>query len=151
MKGDVGQEVVAGNVAALAPGDDDIVAIGTETSRGLSVDVPLAGGSALLINVRADPRPFSPNGDGINDATHVYYDLSRLVSPAPVDVDIVDLAGRRVRQLFSGLQGGGSYAMPWDGADANGDALPPGIYLVSVTLASDTGGESAVRAVELVY
>jgi len=138
-------------VAALAPGDGDIVAVGTETNRGLSVDVPLAGGSALLINVRAAPRPFSPNGDGINDATHVYYDLSRLVSPAPVDVDIVDLAGRRVRQLFSGRQGGGAYAMPWDGADAAGAALPPGIYLVRVRLASDAGGESAVRAVELVY
>ena len=59
-EGDVGQEVVAGNVAALAPGDDDIVAVGTETNRGLSVDVPLAGGSALLINVRADPRPLQP-------------------------------------------------------------------------------------------
>ena len=149
--GDVGQEVVAGNVAALAPGDDDIVAVGTETNRGLSVDVPLAGSSALLINVRADPRPFSPNRDGINDAAHIYYDLSRLVSPAPVEVEIVDLAGRRVRRLFSGLQGGGSYAMPWDGADGSGAALPPGIYLVRVTLASDAGGESAIRAVELVY
>lgn len=150
-EGDVGQEVVAGNVAALAPGDDDIVAVGSETNRGLSVDVPLAGSSALLINVRTAPRPFSPNGDGINDATHIYYDLSRLVSPAPVDVDIVNLAGRRVRQLFSGLQGGGSYAMPWNGADGSGAALPPGIYLVRVTLASDAGGESAVRVVELVY
>ena len=115
------------------------------------MDVPLAGSSALLVNVRAEPRPFSPNDDGINDATHVYYDLSRLVSPAPVDVEIVDLAGRRVRRLFSGLQGGGSYAMPWDGTGANGAALPPGIYLVRVTLASDAGGESAVRVVELVY
>ena len=150
-EGDVGQEVVAGNVAALAPGDDDIVAVGSATNRGLSVDVPLTGSSPLLINVRSAPRPFSPNGDGINDATHVHYDLSRLVSPAPVAVEIVDLAGRRVRRLFSGLQGGGSYAMPWDGVDGRGAALPPGIYLVRVTLASDAGDESAVRVVELVY
>lgn len=148
----VGQEVLPGNVAQLGAADDDIVPVGDVNQRGLSVDVPIAGaGGKLLINITAAPRPFSPNGDGINDVTRVNYDLARLVNSTPLDVQIFDLAGRRVRTLFSGEQGGGSFSIPWDGRDDANQLVPPGIYLIHVDLDSDSAREKVATTIELVY
>lgn len=148
--GGVGQEVLPGNVALLDAADDDVVPVGTVTQRSLSVDTPLQRGQKLLLNVRADPRPFSPNGDGVNDVTRIQYDLSRLSGTAPLQVKIFDLGGRLVRS-FAEERDGGSFAVEWDGRDAAGALLPPGIYLYQVKLESDSGGEEAVRTVELAY
>ena len=149
LEGGVGQDVRPGNVADLGAEDDDIVPVGTVTQRGLSVDIPLTGGG-LLINVRAEPRPFTPNGDGVNDVTRITYDLSRILGAAPVTIDILDLGGRVVRTLEE-EQGGGSFSVPWDGRDAKQNLVPPGIYLYRVTLDSDTGSITKAGAVELVY
>ena len=61
--GTIGQKILAGNAAHLGPEDATFPPVGTADARVLSVDVPLAGGD-ILINTRAVPRPFSPNGDG---------------------------------------------------------------------------------------
>ena len=151
---DVGQAVLAGN--ALRFGDlnvdDDQLPVGSPTQRGLSVDVPLSGsGDELLINVNVAPRPFTPNGDGVNDLAYLTYDIARIVGGAPVVIKVFDLNGRMVRQLFSGEQGSGSFSVPWDGLDSTGQLLPPGIYVLRVSLSSDTGSEAVVATVEMVY
>ncbi len=147
----VGQEVIPGNVALLDELDDDIVPMGTETQRGLSVDVPIEGKEGLLIDVRADPRPFSPNGDGVNDVTDIGLDISRLLGAAPVRVTVYDLSGRPVKLLFSGDRDGGHFSVPWTGTDDGGNLLPPGIYLLLVSLDSDAGEQESIGTVELVY
>jgi hypothetical protein len=149
-EGGIGQEVLPGNVADLGAHDDDQVSVGTVTQRGLSVDIPLTGGGGLLINVEAEPRPFSPNGDGLNDVTRITYDLSRILGEAPVTISISDLSGRLLRTIDE-AQGGGSYSVSWDGRDSAGSLVPPGIYLYRVKLDSDTGSTTKVGTVELVY
>ena len=148
--GGAGQKVVAGNAAHLGPGDPAFPPLGTADPRILSVDVPLAGGG-VLINARVSPRPFSPNGDGVNDGTRISYDLSRVIGPVAVEVRILDLAGRVVRRLFSGDQPGGHWSIPWDGTDGGGARVPPGIYLAHVAVNSAASVETAAAAVEVAY
>lgn len=148
----IGQEVLAGNVALLGDADDDIVDVGTITQRGLSVDVPISGASSkLLINVRAEPNPFSPNRDGANDFATIRYDLARMFNPSPVTVTIHELSGRQIRELFAGEQGGGSYSIQWDGTDDAGQIVPPGIYIVYVDLDSDSNDARVAASVALAY
>ena len=147
---DLGQRVIGGNAADLGPADDDLIPLGAADPNDLAVRVPLAG-SRLMINVAAQPRLFSPNGDGINDETRIHCDLVRLVDAAPLTVRVFDLAGRRVRTLFAGERGGGSFAVAWDGTDAAGRRVPPGIYLFRVHLATDAKEEAVLGVVEMVY
>ena len=148
--GITGQKILAGNAAHLGPEDATFPPVGTEDPRVLSVDVPFSGGD-VLINTQAVPRPFSPNGDGVNDRTRISYDLSRLISPVPVEVRVLDLAGRLVRRLFSGEQGGGHWSIPWDGTNSSGELVPPGIYLAHVDVHSSASTETATTVVEVVY
>ena len=147
---DLGQRVIGGNAADLGAADDDLIPIGAADPNDLAVRVPLAGGR-LLINVAAQPRIFSPNGDGVNDETRIHCDLVRLVDAAPLAVHVFDLAGHRVRTLFAGEQGGGSFAVKWDGTNAAGQQMPPGIYLFRFDLATDAKKEAVVGIVEMVY
>ena len=148
--GSTGQKILAGNAAHLGPGDPAFPPLGTADPRVLSVDVPLAGGG-VLINARVSPRPFSPNGDGVNDGTRVSYDLSRVIGPVAVEVRILDLAGLVVRRLFTGEQEGGHWSIPWDGTDGGGAPVPPGIYLAHVAVNSAASVETAATVVEVAY
>ena len=147
---DLGQRVIGGNAADLGEADDDLIPIGAADPNDLAVRVPLVGGR-LMINVAAQPRIFSPNGDGINDETWIHCDLVRLVDAAPLTVRVFDLAGHRVRTLFAGEQGGGSFSVKWDGTNAAGQQMSPGIYLFRVDLATDAKQEAVVGIVEMVY
>ena len=147
---DLGQRVIGGNAADLGAADDDLIPIGAADPNDLAVKVPLAGGR-LVINLAAQPRLFSPNGDGVNDETRIHCDLVRLVDAAPLTVRVFDLAGHRVRTLFAGEQGGGSFSAQWDGTNAAGRQVPPGIYLFRVDLATDAKREAVVGIVEVVY
>ncbi|NKB67737.1 MAG: hypothetical protein GKR89_11800 [Candidatus Latescibacteria bacterium] len=146
----LGQRVIGGNAADLGPTDDDLIPLGVADPSDLAVQVPLTGGD-LLVNVEARPRPFSPNGDGINDRVQIHYDLTRLVGAAPIAVRVFDLAGNLVRTLFAGEQGGGSFTAQWDGADGAGQQAPPGIYLFRVDLNTDAREEAVVGIVEMAY
>jgi hypothetical protein len=54
----------------------------------------------------------------------------RFALPAAGDVslDVLDVAGRRVRTLASGRLEAGTHSVVWDGADEQGRALPNGTY-----------------------
>ena len=148
--GSIGQKILAGNAAHLGPGDATFPPVATADPRMLSVDVPLAGGD-VLINTRAVPRPFSPNGDGINDRTRISYDLSRVIGPVPVEVKVFNLSGHLVRRLFSGEQEGGHWSIPWDGTSGSGEFVPPGIYLAHVEVHSAASAERVATVVEVAY
>ena len=72
--------------------------------------------------------------------------------PAPRDlfgllrVELLDPAGRRVSELFSGEAGPGTVWLTWDGADSGGRELPSGVYFLRATL----DGETATRRVHLI-
>jgi len=55
-----------------------------------------------------------------------------LARPAPVQLAIHDLAGRRVRVLVAGPLGEGWHHVTWDGRDGNGRMLPAGAYVATI-------------------
>ena len=145
----IAQDVVSGNAADLGAVDPDLQPLGTPFSGNLSVAVPIVGD--LLVNVRAAPGAFSPNGDGVNDQAAVQYDITNIARPTDVQIVVYDLAGRAVRQLYRGFDSSGRFARSWDGKNDAGEMLPPGNYLFSVMLDAGTGEERGVGVVGLAY
>jgi hypothetical protein len=108
----------------------------------------------LLGRVRAVPPVFTPNGDGVNERTEIRFSIFKLVGEHRLEVEIFDLAGRRVRELSLQRQHpSGNHAVDWDGRDDRGKLLPPGSYAVRVGFTTDDGGRrnEAVGVVSLVY
>lgn len=78
--------------------------------------------SAAPLALTAHPNPFNPQV------------ALRFTLPVagPVRLSIYDPAGRRVRNLFSGVLPAGPQAQRWDGRDEDGRTLPAGVYLARV-------------------
>ena len=86
----------------------------------------------------------TPNGDGINERVRISGTLVQLQQPVQLTVRVFSLGGQRVRTLFAGARGSGSFVWEWDGRDDSGNPVPVGIYLAEVDCA--TPSASASRA-----
>jgi hypothetical protein len=118
---------------------------------------------ALLSSIKVNPTVFSPNNDTRNDNTVVEFTLSRVSEPQDVQISILDLSGRLIRDLDSGFITGGQYIRPpagldptaepgyWNGKDNEGNTVPPGIYLVRVKAVLEREEEVRVRPVAVAY
>jgi gliding motility-associated-like protein len=98
----------------------------------LGVKTPVGG--RLLVDVDVSPNPFTPNGDGINDALVISYKLREVSADRPVALRIFDLAGRKVTELPSISSRSGEFRQQWDGRDGAGQLVPPGTYIYQLRL-----------------
>jgi len=64
---------------------------------------------------------------------------------APVEISILDLAGRRVRTLSPGWLAAGRRTVVWDGRDGRGARVPAGIYFVQARWPGFEGTRRVVR------
>ena len=116
-----------------------------------------ATGGGLLAGVDLSSPVITPNGDGINDEALFSLNVVRVADGSPVDLRVHDLGGRLVRRIVEhGSAGTGLYEIAWDGLDANGLLVPPGIYLVRLRVDTDDGGRrlegrEAVRTLAVSY
>jgi hypothetical protein len=134
---ELGQNVVAGDADVLIASDR------------LSVQGRLR--SELIVDLERSPGVFSPNGDGINDELRVSYILLRALAAVPVELTIHDLSGRRIRVVEKSGQLNGPQVILWDGRDEGGELVPPGVYLVRLSIDTDTGTEERSLAVGVAY
>ncbi len=104
----------------------------------------------LVSNFKAEPNPFTPNGDGINDEMTVLFDVQRLLTPKPVRLEIFDLNGRRLRLIERDLLSGG-YSQQWDGRADGGQIVPPGLYVLRISAKADDAGSAQTRIVSVAY
>ena len=123
---------------------------------GWSVSAPQVLGQ-VLVEARAQPAVFTPNGDGRNDHATIVFTLAK-AEEAPVSIRVFSLGGSLVRELHAGSLSarrydGSSQSPPgrWDGTDASGNVVPPGIYLYELLVEADEGDERRVGTVGLVY
>jgi hypothetical protein len=87
--------------------------------------------------VLIDPVIFSPNGDGINDYLNIY-----LFTGEPgslLNITILNCTGREIRKLANNFISGSSDQIIWDGLDADFQKVKPGIYLLYISIFSQTG------------
>ncbi len=137
QKDELGQDVVAGDASPEAD------------SNRLSVQGLLRNELILDLNVNA--AAFSPNGDGINDDLRVSYILLRALQEVRIDLALYDLSGRTVRRLQNEGAVNGPQELHWDGRDDSGVAVPPGLYLLHLSVETDTGTEEQSRLVGVAY
>jgi len=57
----------------------------------------------------------------------------------PVEVHVLDVAGRRVASLASGVRQAGHQELRWDGRDASGRTVRAGLYFVQLTAGAHSG------------
>ncbi|MEW6754537.1 MAG: gliding motility-associated C-terminal domain-containing protein [Candidatus Latescibacterota bacterium] len=135
--------------------EGDRVETAYQLAREGDVEPATAGGSLIvrlqgaeegvpLVQGLACPAVITPNGDGANDVFALSYALLKLVQPAPVSLGIYDLAGRLVAVPCRELQTLGDRTCQWDGRDASGHPVPPGIYLYELQVG--TGPQAHRRA-----
>ncbi len=121
--------------AAAQGYDEVIVAVANVTNYSggytYSLDiVPTDAGHGEVLSARlaaAYPNPFNPK-------TTLRFSLDR---EREIRLSIADPAGRVLRVLAEGVHGPGEQVLSWDGRDAEGQALPSGVYFAK--LSGDAG------------
>ena len=111
----------------------------------------LSLGSKILSALDVGAGAFTPNGDGINDGLAISYDLLKLVAPTPVVLEVRDLSGRLVREVYSGLDVAGRHVRRWDGLDQAGQQVRPGIYICRVEAETAEGRQQRSGVVTVAY
>jgi hypothetical protein len=113
------------------------VAAGLDTSMALvGVPPPKSIGRPAGLQVWATPNPFS-------SSTRLSFHLP---SESVVEIDILDVAGRRVRHLTSAGFGAGGSHVDWDGRRETGARVLAGVYLARVRA---SGQEGVVRVLRV--
>ena len=101
--------------------------------------------TGLIRKMRLSTTVITPNDDGVND----WLDIEILIvktSHIPA-VAIYDLSGRRVSGAAREMEG----LYRWDGRDASGESVSPGLYIVETRVEADFGTERRQRIAHVVY
>jgi hypothetical protein len=106
------------------------------TIAAFFVTQQLKSEDALVLRFAAQPRQFSPNGDGTRDRSEIGFDLSR---PATVSFYVLDGEGTEIRRLVDdrALAGDTKHRFGWDGRDDDGAMVPDGLYRMRVVQRSE--------------
>ena len=106
---------------------------------------------SLLNNLVMNTRVLTPNGDGINDNLVAVFDLVNVLVPRPLTFSVFDLSGRRVHNVVDLEATAGRTEFSWDGRADDGDLVPPGLYILDITISGDTGDKTNRRVVSVAY
>ena len=112
--------------------------------------VRLPVGARLLANVAIGPLALTPNGDGVNDALRVEFDLVNVLAARWIGLRIFDLAGRLVWVREEEGEAGGR-AWVWDGRGSWGAQVTPGLYVAELRVEGDEESYSRRRVVAVAY
>lgn len=111
----------------LIPEGPQSYSVVANAERASSSEAPEVAESAPRVDLSTYPNPFSPR-------TTIRFTTD---GSAPVDVEVFDSSGRRVRTLLSGdARAAGTHFVSWDGRDDAGDRLAGGVYFYQVRVGS---------------
>ncbi len=103
-----------------AEGSPDVIPV----TLTITSDLSAAGDVAPVFRLAGNrPNPFNPR-------TEIAFSLD---VAGPATVEVLDLRGRRVRTLWSGLLAAGDHHLAWDGLDEQGRAVASGVYLARLS------------------
>ena len=111
----------------------------------------LTDSDRLVGDLRFSSPIFTPNGDGINDWMTVSF-IPLKLSCADPSVQILDFSGRLVAILErSQTTSDATFTYVWRGRNPSGDLIPPGLYLCRIDLGAETGEDTVLRTLSVVY
>ena len=116
---------------------------------GDAVSLPVD--ESLLSRLDMGSGIFTPNGDGVNDALAISFDVLKVLDARPIEARVYDLRGRLVRTLRDAAGVAGHYQLTWDGRRDSGALAPPGLYLFRLQIAGDSATRTLVRSIGLSY
>lgn len=87
------------------------------------------------LSLLAAPNPF-------NQAVEIQYSL---LEKGRASIDLYDLTGRHIKNLFRGTSPQGVHRLKWNGTDDNGRFLPAGVYIARL---SGVGGYATSKIVK---
>lgn len=119
--------------------------VGTNSLQVLAAD----DRPAVLLQLSAPA--FTPNQDGVNDLLTLTCVLSQFADQVSVNLDLFDLAGHRVNRLVDGERAPGGFQLLWDGTDASGARVPPGVYLCRLSVSADARSYVETRPIGVAY
>ena len=128
--GAVPQRLAAGDATDFGPGDF------AELSN-LSVAIPKPQIGKLVGEIALKSRVFTPNGDGVHDELDVFFNVLQLTRAAPVRLEVYDLAGRLLHEVFGEERGIGPVEVRWDGRLDDGVVVLPGTYVWVLRVGAD--------------
>ena len=108
---------------------------------------------SLFDELHLTPGLFTPNSDGINDELFIRFKAFQITGNETINVGIFDLSGYRMRDLsFRPAALSGEHQITWDGRNNDNKLLPPGMYLVHVSIPTQAVGKlSQTKTVSLAY
>ena len=136
-KQELGQNILAGEVTPLSD------------SNRLSIQGMLR--NDLILDFMTEPKVFSPNNDNINEGTNISFILLRALQPVDISLTVQDLSGRIVRSFQQTNVVNGPAKILWNGDDDFGRTVIPGMYIVNISVDTDTGNEEKSLIVGVVY
>jgi len=74
-----------------------------------------------------------------------------LKTNTPVKLNVYSLDGRLVGSLAGDRRTDGFLVYPWDGADASGQRVPPGIYVVKIKVDAQAGVQGLSQIINVAY
>jgi flagellar hook assembly protein FlgD len=114
---------------------------GANKSQWVPLGAVTIDNGMVITQVDDTPHPFSPDGDGQQDTSTIFYTLSK---EARVNLTILDANNVTVRALTVNAQRmAGQRSEPWDGRNAAGAIVPDGVYRYRIE-ATDSLGQAAV-------
>ncbi len=111
-------------------------------------DTVLPAGTTF--NASFSPNPFSPDGDGFEDATTLTIQTGDATSTWDMRVRLFDTHGHTVRLLADAVPIIGATTLTFDGKADNGQTLGPGLYPVLVELTASNPLRTMQRATAVV-
>ncbi len=125
-----------GPLGTLEEAENSIFHQVDDPTLGLVTFDPVAEGSlvpvipmpSVLSDVNAYPNPFNPR-------VEIKMTLGQ---ESHVAVVVMDIAGRLVRQLHTGMMNSGPQILVWDGNDRQGKAAASGVYFYRVIVGNES-------------
>lgn len=127
------------------PGDAD------ERIDSEVIFVALPSDDRLFDHISFSSPVFTPNGDGIHDQLHIFFDLLKVLEPRPVELTVFDLAGRHIATVSNERIAAGRISLAWDGRNEAGQLVAPGLYLINLRVFGDAFERAKNRIVSVAY
>ena len=125
----IGIDAYGGTAFAIWMRMDD----GDLSVRGVRLDSPSSVGDEYRPSVRTVEMAQTPPNP-VSRQTRIAFTI---YDEAAVQLDVYDLRGRLVRNLWTGSRSPGSYTEAWDGTDRAGSPVPSGVYLCRLQAGPD--------------